>query len=140
VSQARHGEELFSTVGCAECHTPNLGSVKGVYSDLRLYDLDDPGRSNYAEVVPEVPLPSNEPKLAEWKTPPLWGVADCAPYFHDGGSPTLESAILRHDGDGRESKKRFNKLRSEEKSALIAFLKTLRAPQVAMAAKQMPSL
>jgi CxxC motif-containing protein (DUF1111 family) len=125
---AKRGEDLFTSVGCAECHTPNLGSVDGVYSDLRMYTLEPPSESSYRS-APEVPLPVGEPELAEWKTPPLWGVADSAPYFHDGQSPTLESAIQRHQGDAKNSRKKFDKLAHTEKQDLIGFLKTLRAPQ-----------
>jgi CxxC motif-containing protein (DUF1111 family) len=39
---AAHGKELFNSVGCAICHVPNMGGVKGVYSDFLLYTLDDP--------------------------------------------------------------------------------------------------
>jgi len=33
------GRALFATIGCATCHTPTLGNVDGVYSDLLLHDL-----------------------------------------------------------------------------------------------------
>jgi CxxC motif-containing protein (DUF1111 family) len=33
------GRELFASVGCATCHTPRLGEVDGIYSDLLLHDL-----------------------------------------------------------------------------------------------------
>jgi len=33
------GRKLFATIGCATCHTPKLGDVEGVYSDLLLHDL-----------------------------------------------------------------------------------------------------
>jgi CxxC motif-containing protein (DUF1111 family) len=134
---AKRGEELFSSVGCADCHTPNLGSVEGVYTDLRLYDLEPAESSGYSTAVPEVPLPHDEPELAEWKTPPLWGVADSAPYFHDGASATLESAILRHDGAAKKSRENLRK--PEDRQAVIAFLMTLRAPQVAVAGGQLAS-
>ena len=85
---AAHGKELFRSVGCAACHVPDLGGVKGVYSDFLLHRLDDgipdPGAPGYGVPVPEVPFPDDLPKLDEWKTPALWGVADSAPYFHDG--------------------------------------------------------
>lgn len=137
LATVKRGEQLFTKVGCAECHTPNLGSVVGVYSDLRLYDLEpDVNGSSYGRPVLEVPLPAHTPDLDEWKTPPLWGVADSAPYFHDGGSPTLETAIERHDGDAKESKEKFTKLPVQDRKALIGFLKTLRAPQI----KQLPVL
>ncbi|HKB05017.1 MAG TPA: di-heme oxidoredictase family protein, partial [Gemmataceae bacterium] len=39
---AAKGKELFRSVGCATCHVPDLGGVKGVYSDFLLYNLNDP--------------------------------------------------------------------------------------------------
>ena len=33
------GEQVFETVGCANCHVRTLGSVDGLYSDLLLHDL-----------------------------------------------------------------------------------------------------
>jgi CxxC motif-containing protein (DUF1111 family) len=33
------GRKLFASVGCASCHTPKLGAVEGIYSDLLLHDL-----------------------------------------------------------------------------------------------------
>ncbi len=35
----------------------------------------------------------------EWRTPPLWGVRDSAPYMHDGRADTLEQAIAFHGGE-----------------------------------------
>ena len=102
---AAHGKELFRAIGCAICHVPDLGGVEGIYTDFLLYELDDPpptgggGGSYYGnQGVPPIPPPENLPRPSEWKTPALWGVADSAPYFHDGASATLEDAILRHLG------------------------------------------
>jgi CxxC motif-containing protein (DUF1111 family) len=33
------GRALFAKIGCAGCHTPKLGDVAGIYSDLLLHDL-----------------------------------------------------------------------------------------------------
>jgi mono/diheme cytochrome c family protein len=33
------GRRLFAAIGCATCHTPRLGEVDGIYSDLLLHDL-----------------------------------------------------------------------------------------------------
>src|SRR5579863_653275 len=33
------GEQLFARVGCAACHQPALGEVRGIYSDLLLHDM-----------------------------------------------------------------------------------------------------
>ena len=127
---AVRGKALFSEIGCAHCHTPDIGGVVGVYSDFRLYKIDssDAGGS-YARIENEFEMPFNHPKPNEWKTPPLWGVADSAPYFHDGASATLEAAIVRHGMSARQARRAFDDLQDDDQQAVIAFLKTLRAPQ-----------
>lgn len=122
------GRQVFSEIGCAECHTPDLGGVKGLYSDLCLHNISDPDHNGYVR-EPEVPMPSNVPGLADWKTPPLWGVADSAPYLHDGSSPTLEDAIEKHGGDAKHTREKYLESMSvTDRKNLIAFLKALRAP------------
>lgn len=121
------GEALFSAVGCADCHVPDVDGVQGVYSDFSLHSLTDNLNPGYIKET-EVPIPKDHPSLDEWKTPPLWGVADSAPYFHDGASPDLESAIERHSGAGRHVRNRYRDLPQSDRAALISFLKTLRAP------------
>lgn len=129
--RADRGKAVFREVGCAVCHTPDVGGVEGVYSDFLLHRLDGPkasaGGGGYAE-RPPVPLPDEYPLPEEWKTPPLWGVADSAPYFHDGRTGTLEAAILRHRGDAESVTAAYKALPTADRQALVAFLKTLRAP------------
>jgi CxxC motif-containing protein (DUF1111 family) len=131
--QARRGKDLFTSTGCASCHTPSLGSVDGIYSDLLLHrmgrELQAAGRSYdpHQPPLPDEP-PDDDPQPEEWRTPPLWGVADSAPYLHDGRAATLEAAIRQHGGQGARARDRFSRLTEAERSQLVAFLKTLRAP------------
>ena len=67
---------------------------------------------------------------SEWRTPPLWGVADSAPYLHDGRAATLAEAIKLHAGQAASSANRFAGLSNVQQEELIAFLNTLRAPSV----------
>jgi CxxC motif-containing protein (DUF1111 family) len=135
-AQAVRGKQLFGAIGCATCHTPDLGGLQGVYSDFLLYVLEPPGSSEeglYQDTAQELPpgvlpLPEGHALPEEWKTPPLWGVADSAPYFHDGKSPTLADAILRHGGDAASVTRAYQRLSHEKQEAIIVFLKTLRAP------------
>jgi mono/diheme cytochrome c family protein len=131
--QAAKGKELFTAIGCATCHVPDMGGVKGVYSDFMLYTLEDEigdGSGGYGSPAsPQFPLPEDHPRPSEWKTPALWGVADSAPYMHDGSSPTLQDAIMRHRRDAKSVLDRYNKLCPKEQQALLAFLMTLKAPQ-----------
>src|SRR5262249_30327333 len=49
--QAARGKQIFHTIGCAECHTPKLGSVDGLYSDLLLHRMGQElvGGGSYGE-------------------------------------------------------------------------------------------
>jgi len=139
---AAKGRDLFGRIGCASCHTPDLGGVASVYTDFLLHRLDDrrKGGDGYTtRTTPQVPLPDAFPLPEEWKTPPLWGVADSAPYFHDGGSTTLEAAIARHHGDAEVVLEAYSHLDDPEKRAVVAFLKTLKAPADARPADLMGS-
>ena len=123
------GKIVFEKVGCASCHTPEIGGVAGIYSDFLLHRIssgNDLG-GGYAE-VPQVQLPDDHPLPDEWKTPPLWGVADSAPYFHDGAAATLEMAIFRHHGDATNVTKAFEILSGDDQRAVVQFLKSLKAP------------
>ncbi|RFC63765.1 hypothetical protein DYI37_10510 [Fulvimarina endophytica] len=59
-------------------------------------------------------------------TAELWGLADTAPYGHRGDVTTLDEAILAHGGDAKASATAYRKLPEEERSALVAWLKTLK--------------
>jgi CxxC motif-containing protein (DUF1111 family) len=129
--QASAGERLFGTIGCADCHTPKLGSVDRIFSDLLLHSMGQElvGGGSYGE--PPIPIPDapdTGPSPSEWRTPPLWGVADSAPYLHDGRANTLQEAIQMHGGQGKRAATNFAALKPDEQAQLIAFLKTLRAP------------
>ncbi|HZT83383.1 MAG TPA: di-heme oxidoredictase family protein [Gemmataceae bacterium] len=132
-AKARAGQKLFHSIGCADCHTPDVGPAKGIYSDLLLHRMGQPleGGGSYNDPPlpePDPSKPDGRPHPGEWRTPPLWGVADSAPYLHDGRAATLEEAITLHGGQGKRAAARFGQLPPSEQAHLIAFLKTLRAP------------
>ena len=64
----------------------------------------------------------------EWKTPPLWGVRDFAPYLHDGRAKTLVQAIAAHGGEAEKSAKKFAGLDFVQRSHLVMFLNSLAGP------------
>ena len=61
----------------------------------------------------------------EWRTPPLWGVSQSAPYLHDGSAPSLEAAIVKHGGEAATSVRLFNRMSEEARFELISFLESL---------------
>lgn len=126
------GEQIFNEIGCVGCHTRKLGDVDGLYSDLGLHELEGPlSNVYYGSRNLFTTLPLNHPTPRQWKTPPLWGVADTAPYFHDGGSKTLHDAIVRHGGEAAQVTGAYKRLSIDQQDSLIAFLGTLRTPRTA---------
>jgi CxxC motif-containing protein (DUF1111 family) len=64
----------------------------------------------------------------EWRTPPLWGLADSAPYLHDGRAATVIEAIALHGGEAEPCTKRFLALSIAERMSVLEFLSCLKAP------------
>jgi CxxC motif-containing protein (DUF1111 family) len=134
------GEAAFNSAGCADCHVKDFGGIDGVYSDFHLYNLEPvvikESSTGYSdgEAEEEFDFDRNHPHPDQWQTPALWGVADSAPYFHDGASSTLRAAIERHKGQALSSLQCFEALSALDQKCLIAFLKTLKAPIVVTSA------
>jgi CxxC motif-containing protein (DUF1111 family) len=129
------GRQLFATVGCAICHRPKLGDVDGIYSDLLLHDmgprLSDSG--SYTVLEPEIASKdkSKQPRAAnelEWRTPPLWGLRDSAPYLHDGRAATVADAVALHGGEGLTAARAYQRLSEKEREQVALFLQALAAP------------
>jgi CxxC motif-containing protein (DUF1111 family) len=153
-ARIERGRAVFAAMGCATCHRPTLGTVTGVYSDLLLHNmgpsLADSGAyganlpdSSEEEVQPggrpvplavRVSLPAGHRPTAigagrqEWRTPPLWGLRDSAPYLHDGRAATIEQAVALHGGEAQKTAQRFFALPPEERLQVMTFLKSLVAP------------
>ena len=111
------GEALFGAVGGADCHTPELDGV-ALYSDLLLHDICPPG----------APLVDQEGDVepGEFRTPPLWGVRDTAPYLHDGSAPTLRAAIEGgHAREAAASVDAWTVLTEAEQTQVLTFLSSL---------------
>lgn len=143
------GHALFSKVGCADCHVENVGEVAGIFSDLLLHDmggeLGDTGSydvfipdstpegevlqlTNQSGPASRVPKKVTGATRQEWRTPPLWGVRDSAPYLHDGRAQTLAQAIAMHGGESARSAQKFFELSDAERFQVVSFLKSLIAP------------
>ncbi len=129
------GRQLFGSIGCAVCHRPKLGDVDGIYSDLLLHnmghELSDSG--SYTVLEPEIASKdkSKQPRAAnelEWRTPPLWGLRDSAPYLHDGRAATVADAVARHGGEGMAAARAYQRLSENERKQVELFLQSLAAP------------
>lgn len=157
----RRGEARFRSLGCAECHRPELplsslvieerASPHGPALTIDLArDNQVPPRLeqfDYARPV-GVRLFSDlrrhdlGPSLAEaggaasqFLTRPLWGLGDRGPYYlHDGRARSLREAILAHRGEASTSSQAFAALPAYEARTVEVFLRSLRrAPQARIA-------
>jgi len=133
-ASVQHGEELFSSFGCASCHVTTFetsrfedipefeGQTIHPYTDLLLHDMG-----------PE--LADNRPDFlasgSDWRTPPLWGIGLLQTVnghqflLHDGRARGFEEAILWHGGEGETARERFRNASAGERGALLSFLGSL---------------
>ena len=134
-ARAVAGKKHFKQIGCINCHTADLAEAQGLYSDLLLHEMGEGlgggGGGFYGEQPSEdTDSDGGSTSPSEWRTPPLWGLADSAPYLHDGRAATLAEAIKLHAGQAAASANHFAGLSDVQQEELIAFLNTLRAPSV----------
>lgn len=136
------GRARFEQIGCAACHLPKVGEVEGIYSDLLVHEMGQElhgwgtsssygsgGFRGGCKSCGEGPSPPIIAGPTEWRTPPLWGCRDSAPYLHDGRAETLEKAIALHGGQANRSAEAFKALSDEQRFELVSFLKSLVAPE-----------
>ncbi|MCR9248564.1 MAG: c-type cytochrome [bacterium] len=113
------GEQVFTNIGCATCHIPTLMGNSGpvaLYSNLLLHNVMPSGYRGMSEPGADVGF---------YRTPPLWGIKDTAPYMHDGRAEDLEGAILAHAGEATQVTTAYQSLPKPDQEALILFLEDL---------------
>lgn len=111
---ARRGRQLFQhDAGCANCHRrPNYTDV------LSGPDRDQPFLHDAAEVGVE-PGYAARSATGRYRTTPLRGLWQHAPYFHDGSAPDLAAVVEHYNQRFRLS------LTAAQKADLVEFLKSL---------------
>jgi CxxC motif-containing protein (DUF1111 family) len=144
------GKALFKSIGCAECHVEKLGEVEGLYSDLLLHamspELGDvsaygalPAAANDRGARPAGERPAQRSGIAdqdEWRTPPLWGLRDSAPYMHDGRAGSVDEAIRLHGGEAQAAAQRYRQLTARDQAQLQSFLLSLAASELPRALRE----
>jgi CxxC motif-containing protein (DUF1111 family) len=133
----RHGQDLFTRIGCATCHVPSIttapsgtvvdggmftvpevlgNKVIHPFSDFLLHDVGT------GDGIVQVGPQDTANKL---RTVPLWGLRTKARFMHDLKSLSLEDAIGRHKGEAGNAERRFDELTPQERASLITFLSSL---------------
>ena len=125
-----NGKNLFTSIGCALCHSPNLTTgisqyngmsavIYHPYSDFALHNMG----TGLADGVSQGAAAGNE-----FRTAPLWGVGQRLFFLHDGRTSDLLQAILAHDSPGSEADiviNLFNLLPASAKQDILNFLRSL---------------
>jgi hypothetical protein len=111
---AQRGRRLFrNQAGCATCHQGSTFTDVLSGPDRRVPFLHDP-----AEVGTD-PRYAERTATGKYRTTPLRGLLQHAPYFHDGSAPTLLAVVNHYD-------RQFGlRLTQRQKADLVEFLKTL---------------
>ena len=123
--EARAGERVFAAIGCAACHVPVLETGPSanplfhrkriaLFSDLLLHDIGTGDHIRQASAAP-----------TEIRTPALWGLRLRRPLLHDGSAATVQDAIRAHQAEAQLSRRGFERLSTEDRAALMAFLRSL---------------
>jgi hypothetical protein len=158
-TDTQRGERLFEELQCGSCHVPTLLTESRWLPLAFPQVASDPFANEYYRLdlsrqptgfrraqggglrVPmfaDLKRHDMGPELAEktgrdidpfFTTARLWGVADTAPYLHDGRAMTLTEAILMHGGEAQSSRDLFASLGDAERASVLAFLGTLRTPE-----------
>ena len=125
-----NGRALFSTIGCALCHTPSLKTgnadspalrnvTANLYSDLLLHRMG----VGLADGISQ-----GGAGPGEFRTAPLWGAGQRLFFMHDGRTSDLLQAIRSHASIGSEANgviSNFNGLGASQKQDVLNFLRSL---------------
>ena len=130
-SSIRRGSAIFTKIGCAACHTPELTTSPlsavaalrnkpvRLFSDLALHKMGtklDDGISQG--------LAAGD----EFRSAPLWGLGHRAYLLHDGRVSDLIKAIEEHESPGSDANPvigLYKALSNTEKQDLLNFLRSL---------------
>jgi CxxC motif-containing protein (DUF1111 family) len=125
------GRTLFSSVGCAVCHTPSLttqpshltaglgNATANLFSDLEVHHMG----TGLADNVSQGGAGGDQ-----FRTAPLWGLGQRIFFLHDGRTNNLVTAINAHGSNGSEANASLNAaaaLSFTDQQNLINFLRSL---------------
>jgi CxxC motif-containing protein (DUF1111 family) len=129
-ASTQNGASLFSSIGCALCHSPQLTTGPSIftgmsnftynpYSDFALHSMG-------AGLSDGITQGAAGPK--QFRTAPLWGLGQRLYFLHDGRTTDLIQAIQEHNSTGSEANlvvKKYNSLNSSQQQDLLNFLRSL---------------
>jgi CxxC motif-containing protein (DUF1111 family) len=125
------GRTLFSSVGCAVCHTPSLttqpsqltaglgNATANLFSDLEVHHMG----TGLADNVSQGGAGGDQ-----FRSAPLWGLGQRIFFLHDGRTTSLVTVVNAHGSTGSEANASLNAaaaLSLTDQQNLINFLRSL---------------
>ena len=110
---ARRGEDVFHQVGCATCHVPPT------YTDVLNTAITGQPFLHDPTEVGQSPAYAQRSVTGLYRTTPLRGLWQHAPYFHDGSAPDLAAVVAHYEQVLPLT------LTPQQRADLIEFLKSL---------------
>ncbi len=92
-----------------------------LFGDLKRHNIADEG-----EPLANEQLAQRGVQPGIFMTAELWGMSDTAPYGHRNDLVTINEIISAHGGEARNARDNYLNASQTDRSALIAFLKTLK--------------
>ncbi|HTR22466.1 MAG TPA: di-heme oxidoredictase family protein [Terriglobales bacterium] len=136
-ASAQKGKTLFSNIGCALCHTPQMQTAPVMNSAV----LQDRPVNHYSDLMVHHmgykladDVSQGQAAGDEFRTTPLWGVGQRIFFLHDGRTSDLLQVIREHSSPASptyppsEANKvvhKFSKLSPAEQQAILDFLRSL---------------
>jgi mono/diheme cytochrome c family protein len=139
----QNGSRLFTSMGCAGCHTPSMTTASNPasfiapttgdvsisptlnntlanqtfhpYSDFLLHDMGSLGDG----------ITSGAAGPTMMRTVPLWGLRAKSQFLHDGRAGDIPTAIKMHEGQGKPAAQAFGALSAQQQLDVVNFLNTL---------------
>jgi len=87
-----------------------------LFSDLRRHEMG----ADLASPADQGSIPASV-----FLTRPLWGLAETAPYLHDGRAPSVHDAIVLHGGEAAAARDAYLALDGEGRASVRVFLTSL---------------
>jgi CxxC motif-containing protein (DUF1111 family) len=134
---AQAGQQIFTQLGCSACHVTSITTAPaGTVINGGTFTIPDALGNKIIHPFSDFLLHNigtgdgiqqNGPAdtANKLRTAPLWGVRTRDRLMHDGLSTSRTDAIMRHDGEARDTRDRYRRLSPSQQSQLITFLNSL---------------
>ena len=129
-SSAKNGASLFSSVGCALCHTTTLTTGMSKFagmSNITYHPFSDFALHHMGSRLSDG-INQGAAGPDQFRTAPLWGVGQRLFFLHDGRTSDLLQTIQAHSSSGSEANnviRRFNSLSRSQMQDVLNFLRSL---------------